>query len=72
MTVGAPYLPRRWRRAAWFWVVATAAVHWPDMWSMWSELLKGYSISDRGYGNFKLPLLFTVMLNVQVPRGILI
>lgn len=42
--------------------VATAAVHWPDMWSMWGELLKGYAISDGGHGNFKLPLLFVVML----------
>lgn len=42
--------------------VATAAVHWPDMWSMWSDLLAGYSVSDHGHGNFKLPLLFSVML----------
>jgi putative oxidoreductase len=42
--------------------VATAAVHWPDMISMWSDLLKGYAISDDGHGNFKLPLLFVVML----------
>ena len=42
--------------------VATAAVHWPDMWSMWPDLLKGYAISDDGHGNFKLPLLFVVML----------
>lgn len=42
--------------------VATAAVHWPDMWTMWSELLAGYSVSDHGHGNFKLPLLFSVML----------
>lgn len=42
--------------------VATAAVHWPDMWTMWSDLLKGYAISDNGHGNFKLPLLFVVML----------
>lgn len=42
--------------------VATAAVHWPDMWSMWSDLLKGYAISNSGQGNFKLPLLFVVML----------
>lgn len=42
--------------------VATAAVHWPDMWSMWSDLAKGYAIKDMGYGNFKLPLLFAVML----------
>ena len=42
--------------------VATAAVHWPDMWTMWTDLLAGYSVTDRGHGNFKLPLLFAVML----------
>lgn len=42
--------------------VATAAVHWPDMVSMLSDLLKGYAISDKGYGNFKLPLLFSLIL----------
>ncbi|GMV29602.1 MAG: hypothetical protein AMXMBFR59_17270 [Rhodanobacteraceae bacterium] len=42
--------------------VATAAVHWPDMWTMWSDLLAGYSVSNFGHGNFKLPLLFVVML----------
>lgn len=42
--------------------VATAAVHWPDMWTMWSDLLAGYSVSNSGHGNFKLPLLFVVML----------
>jgi putative oxidoreductase len=49
--------------------VATAAVHWPDMWSMWSDLLKGYAISDHGHGNFKLPLLFVVMLLPLVFTG---
>ncbi len=49
--------------------VATAAVHWPDMWAMWSELLKGYAISDAGHGNFKLPLLFAVMLLPLVFNG---
>jgi putative oxidoreductase len=49
--------------------VATAAVHWPDMWSMWSDLLKGYSVSDRGHGNFKLPLLFVVMLLPLIFNG---
>jgi putative oxidoreductase len=42
--------------------VATAAVHWPSMLTMWSDLAKGYAITDMGYGNFKLPLLFVVML----------
>jgi putative oxidoreductase len=49
--------------------VATAAVHWPDMWSMWSDLLKGYAISDKGHGNFKLPLLFVVMLLPLIFNG---
>jgi putative oxidoreductase len=42
--------------------VATAAVHWPTMLNMWSDLAKGYAITDMGHGNFKLPLLFSVML----------
>lgn len=49
--------------------VATAAVHWPDMVGMWSDLLKGYAISDMGYGNYKLPLLFVVMLLPLVFNG---
>lgn len=49
--------------------VATAAVHWPDMLTMWSDLLKGYAISDQGHGNFKLPLLFVVMLLPLVFNG---
>jgi putative oxidoreductase len=49
--------------------VATAAVHWPDMWSMWSDLLKGYAISDQGHGNFKLPLLFVAMLLPLIFNG---
>ncbi len=49
--------------------VATAAVHWPDMWDMWGDLLKGYAISDQGHGNYKLPLLFVVMLIPLVFNG---
>jgi len=49
--------------------VATAAVHWPSMIGMWSDLLKGYAISDMGHGNFKLPLLFVVMLIPLVFTG---
>lgn len=49
--------------------VATAAVHWPDMWTMWTDLLKGYSISDKGFGNYKLPALFAVMLIPLVFNG---
>lgn len=43
-------------------MVATASVHWPDDWSSLAELARGYAISDKGFGNFKLPLIFAVML----------
>lgn len=43
-------------------VVATYAVHWPSGWNSLAELAMGYAISDQGFGNFKLPLLFMAML----------
>ncbi len=43
-------------------LVATWAVHWPSHWSTLSELALGYAITDQGFGNFKLPLLFIAML----------
>jgi len=50
-------------------IVATAAVHWPDSWTTLGELWKGYAITDRGAGNFKLPLLFALMLFALVLNG---
>jgi putative oxidoreductase len=50
-------------------VVATAAVHWPDDWMMFSDLLQGYAITDKGHGNYKLPLLFLVMLVPLILHG---
>jgi putative oxidoreductase len=50
-------------------VVATAAVHWPDDWMMFSDLLEGYAITDHGHGNYKLPLIFMVMLVPLILRG---
>jgi putative oxidoreductase len=50
-------------------VVATASVHWPDDWSTLAELAKGYAISDKGFGNYKLPLIFAVMLLPLVFQG---
>lgn len=50
-------------------VVATLAVHWPESWETLGELWKGYSISDKGYGNYKLPLLFVLMLLPLLFRG---
>jgi len=43
-------------------VVATAAVHWPSEWNNLAELWSAYVITSKGAGNFKLPLLFVVML----------
>ena len=50
-------------------IVATAAVHWPQEWSSLSDLLQGYTITDKGFGNFKLPLIFMVMLLPLLLRG---
>ncbi len=50
-------------------VVATAAVHWPTDWASTADLLMGYAISDKGHGNYKLPLIFFVMLLPLVLRG---
>jgi putative oxidoreductase len=50
-------------------IVAIAAVHWPADWSTLSELAQGYAISDKGHGNFKLPLIFLVMLLPLMLQG---
>lgn len=50
-------------------VVAISAVHWPSDWHTFAELMKGYVISDDGFGNFKLPVLFLAMLVPLVFSG---
>ncbi|MBB5015628.1 DoxX family protein [Rehaibacterium terrae] len=50
-------------------VVATAAVHWPAEWNSLGELWQGYAIRDTGHGNFKLPLLFALMLLPLILHG---
>lgn len=50
-------------------VVAIASVHWPADWNTLAELAKGYAITDRGFGNYKLPLLFLAMLLPLALRG---
>ncbi|HYE35690.1 DoxX family protein [Methylocaldum sp.] len=42
-------------------VVAIASVHWPSEWSTLWDLLQGYSISDQGHGNYKLPVMYLIM-----------
>jgi putative oxidoreductase len=49
--------------------VATAAVHWPESWASLGALWEGYAITDKGAGNFKLPLLFALMLLPLVLQG---
>ena len=50
-------------------VVAALAVNWPEIWSTFGELMKGYVISDDGHGNFKLPVMFIGMLLPLVLMG---
>lgn len=42
--------------------VAIAGAHLPESWDSLAELWKGYSVSDKGFGNFRIPLLFIAML----------
>ena len=50
-------------------MVATAAVHWPAESGSLAELWSGYVITADGGGNFKLPLLFVIMLLPLVFHG---
>jgi putative oxidoreductase len=49
--------------------VATAAVHWPANWGSLGDLWSGYVITAKDAGNFKLPLLFVVLLLPLVFHG---
>lgn len=49
--------------------VATAAVHWPAEWNSLAALWGGYVITADGAGNYKLPLLFVLMLLPLVFHG---
>lgn len=50
-------------------IVAISGVHWPDDWSSFAELWKGYAITDKGFGNYRVPLLFLAMLIPLVLKG---
>lgn len=50
-------------------VVAIVAVHWPAHWSSLAELAQGYVITDQGFGNFKLPLIYLVALLPLLLKG---
>lgn len=42
-------------------VVAINTVHWSFEWNSLTELWQGYAITNKGHGNFKLPLLYLIM-----------
>jgi len=50
-------------------IVAISGVHWPDDWSSLAELWKGYAITNKGFGNYRVPLLFIAMLIPLVFQG---
>ncbi|GKS68277.1 hypothetical protein W03_02810 [Nitrosomonas sp. PY1] len=42
-------------------VVAIYTVHWPIEWHTLADLSKGFVITDSGFGNFKLPVMYLAM-----------
>ena len=42
-------------------VVAINTVHWSSDWTTLSELWQGYAVTNKGHGNFKLPLIYLIM-----------
>ncbi|MGI9274121.1 MAG: HvfX family Cu-binding RiPP maturation protein [Endozoicomonas sp.] len=50
-------------------VVALISVHYSPEWTTLAELWQGYAISDKGFGNFRIPLLFLIMLLPLLFRG---
>ena len=43
-------------------IVAITSSHLPPEFGGLADIWKGYEISDKGHGNFRLPLLFLAML----------
>lgn len=50
-------------------IVAILGVHWPAEWNSLAELWQGYAIKDKGFGNYRIPLLFIAMLVPLVFAG---
>ena len=50
-------------------IVAISGVHWPADWDSLTELWKGYAITNKGFGNYRVPLLFIAMLIPLVFAG---
>ncbi|MBY6205047.1 HvfX family Cu-binding RiPP maturation protein [Halomonas denitrificans] len=49
--------------------IAIVSTHWPSDWNSLSELWKGYAVSNDGFGNYRIPLLFMAMLLPLVFMG---
>ena len=49
--------------------VAMTAVHWPAQWGSLAELWQGYAITAEAHGNYKLPLLYAIMLLPLIFHG---
>ena len=50
-------------------LVAISGVHLPQDWNSLAELWQGYAVTNKGFGNFRIPLLFIVMLLPLVFMG---
>lgn len=50
-------------------VVAILSVHWPAEWHTLADLLKGYVLTDQGFGNYKLAAIFLAMLVPLILMG---
>lgn len=50
-------------------LVAAVTVHFPAEWHSLGELWRGYALSNSGFGDFKLPLLYFLMLMALVGQG---
>lgn len=50
-------------------IVAISGVHWPAEWDSLAELWKGYAITNKGFGNYRIPFLFIAMLIPLVFAG---
>lgn len=50
-------------------IVAILSVHWPAEWQTLGELLKGYVLTDQGFGNYKLAAIFLAMLLPLILHG---
>jgi putative oxidoreductase len=50
-------------------MVAIAAVHWSTEWHTLAELWQGYAITDQGFGNYKLPLIYLFLLGSLLLSG---